>query len=324
MNRRTDQAEESESGGLALPAGGRTSFLEGADGTRIRFILWSQGQNDRWAGIVLLPGRSEFIEKYSETIADLLGRGYWLAAMDWRGQGLSGRPLSNRDKHHLDSFDPMVDDLARFFDLLEAEGPSRPRLIVAHSMGAHIALRFLHDNPGRVDGAALLAPMVALRYAPFGPRFTRLLTRFAIACGRGRSYAPGQADYGAFQRSRANMGILTSDRERFEREHRWIEKNRELALGGVTYGWLRAATRSIELINEPGYPEAIDTPLLVAEAGSDRLIDNRGLEAFAARLPDAEVLRIEGARHEILNERDLYRDRFFAAFDRWTGERIGA
>ena len=39
-------------------------------------------------------------------------------------------------------------------------------------------------------------------------------------------------------------------------------------------------------------------------------------EAFARRLPNATFLRIEGARHEILNERDEYRDQFLAAFDR--------
>lgn len=296
--------------------GGEDAFFPAADGTRIRYVIWPAAEPGGHGGVILLPGRSEFIEKYSETVQDLLARGFWVAAMDWRGHGLSGRALSNRHKHHLTSFVPMADDLRRFIEELEARRLGRPRIILAHSMGAHVALRYLHDYPHRIDGAVLSAPMVALTFAPFGRRLTRSLTRLAITFGFGERYAPGQTDYGAFQRSDANMRLLTSDPERFQIEHRWIGQNPDLALGGVTYGWLDAAMASIREINAPGYAEAIETPILMVQAAADRLVDNRRQEAFARRLPNAAFLRIEGARHEILNERDEYRERFLAAFDR--------
>lgn len=298
------------------PQGADGAFFETSEGTRIRYIIWPGGHENGRGGVILLPGRSEFIEKYYETVQDLLDRGFWVAAMDWRGQGLSERPLANRNKHYLESFVPMTDDLRRFVEMLKEKGFGRPMIIMAHSMGAHVALRFLHDFPDRVDGAALSAPMVGLAFAPLGMLLTSGMTSLVTALGLGRWYAPGQTDYGALQRSDANMALLTSDPERFQVEHQWIEENPDLGLGGITFGWLDAAMSSIAEINAPGYPEAIQTPILVAQAGADRLIDNRKQEAFARRLPNGSFIRIEGARHEILNERDQYRDQFLAAFDR--------
>ena len=40
---------------------------------------------------VLLNGQTEFLEKYFEVIDELRGRGFAVAALDWRGQGGSGR-----------------------------------------------------------------------------------------------------------------------------------------------------------------------------------------------------------------------------------------
>ncbi len=313
-------AEAKPAGASELPLlqrhGGEDAFFAAVDGTQIRYVIWPALDAGGRGGVILLPGRSEFIEKYSETVQDLLARGFWIAAMDWPGHGLSGRPLSNRHKHHLTSFAPMVEDLKRFIEELEARRLGRPRIILAHSMGAHVALRYLHDYPYRVDGAVLSAPMVALTFAPLGRRLTRSLTRLAMTFGFGKRYAPGQTNYGALQRSDANMRLLTSDPERFQIEHRWIGQNPDLALGGVTYGWLDAAMASIAEINAPGYAEAIETPILIVQAGADRLVDNPRQEAFGRRLPNATFLRIEGARHEILNEREEYRDQFLAAFDR--------
>ena len=46
--------------------------------------------------MVLLQGRAEFIEKYGETVGDLRARGFAVYALDWRGQGHSGRVLRTR------------------------------------------------------------------------------------------------------------------------------------------------------------------------------------------------------------------------------------
>ena len=50
-------------------------------------------------------------------------------------------------------------------------------------------------------------------------------------------------------------------------------------------------------------------------AGAESLVSNRAAESLARRLKTAAHLQIPGARHEILMERDEFRDQFWAAFD---------
>lgn len=297
------------------PPGGETRYLTADDGVGLRCMIWPGTAVGAPGSVILLGGRSEFIEKHFETAGDMLARGFPVASMDWRGHGLSDRPLDNRQKNHYESFAPLVRDLDILVNFISKSGWPRPFLILAHSMGGHVALKYLHDHPGRVEGAVLSAPMVGLTYAPFGPGLSGMLARLALWLGQSRRYAPGQGDYGWLQKSKKTMDLLTSDPERFQDEHELISENPALALGGITCGWLAAAMASIKEINGPGYPEAINTPLLVVQAGADRLVDNDIQRAFAERLPKGIFKCIEGARHELLKERDELRNRFLQAFD---------
>src|SRR5689334_11979155 len=63
----------------------------------LRYALWSARGTSRGT-ILLLTGRGEFLEKYAtEVVGELLDRGFAVAAIDWRGQGLSDRPLPDHD-----------------------------------------------------------------------------------------------------------------------------------------------------------------------------------------------------------------------------------
>lgn len=50
-------------------------------------------------------------------------------------------------------------------------------------------------------------------------------------------------------------------------------------------------------------------------AGDDSIVDNASHEAVAARLPNARVVKVPGAFHEILIERDDIRAQFWREFD---------
>ena len=123
-----------------------------------------------------------------------------------------------------------------------------------------------------------------------------------------REPGPGQRDVDlaryVFARNR-----LTSSPERHALLRQHVTSCPELALGGVTYGWLGAALRSIQLIRRPGYLEAITTPILVCQAGRERIVSNRAQVAVVRRLPRARLVRFPEGRHELLMERDEIRDR---------------
>ena len=94
--------------------------------------------------VVVLQGRSEFIEKYFEVIGELLARGFAVAAMDWRGQGGSARQLKNPRKGHIDDFSLFERDLGALVD--DVLGPSCPQpwFGLCHSMGGAIMLSIAH------------------------------------------------------------------------------------------------------------------------------------------------------------------------------------
>ena len=80
------------------------------DGAELRFARW-QPPAGRKGTVCVFTGRGEFIEKYFETIGELVERGFSVVAMDWRGQGLSARELPDANKGHIDDFDMFERDL---------------------------------------------------------------------------------------------------------------------------------------------------------------------------------------------------------------------
>ena len=89
----------------------------------------------------------------------------------------------------------------------------------------------------------------------------------------------------------------------------------KLALGGPTMGWLLEAFESTERLFAPSYPEGITTPTTFVLAGADTVVANGATAALARRMARAEVLKVGGARHELLNERDVFTSQFWSAFD---------
>ena len=53
----------------------------------------------------------------------------------------------------------------------------------------------------------------------------------------------------------------------------------------------------------------------MVSAGQEQLVDNASHDAVAALLPEAHHITIQGAKHEILMERDELRAPFWEAFD---------
>ena len=266
---------------------------------------------------MLLHGRGEFMEKYAETIGDLLRRGFSVFSMDWRGQGLSDRPLEDRRKGHVDEFQSYVDDLAQFAEDVVGPRAAGPVIALAHSMGGHITLRYLHDRPNRLAGAVLCAPMLGLPTWPLPPAAAAGLVSVTRMIGMERlpmvMPAAFSASIGHFTGNRR-----TTDPVRFEVEGACCRRNPDLAVCTPTWGWLDAAYQSMELVDRRDYAKAIEAPVLIVGSSDDHIVSTPVARDFARWLPKGEYLEVTGARHEVLSERDELRDIFWAGFDRFV------
>ncbi|MBU0985681.1 MAG: alpha/beta hydrolase, partial [Proteobacteria bacterium] len=86
------------------------------DNYSVRYGVWVSNKIHKRGSVILLGGRTEFLEKYADTIGELNHRGFDVYGLDWRGQGLSSRMLSNRHKGFVRTYDDYINDLALFVD----------------------------------------------------------------------------------------------------------------------------------------------------------------------------------------------------------------
>jgi lysophospholipase len=102
---------------------------------------------------------------------------------------------------------------------------------------------------------------------------------------------------------------------RYARNASILEQDPAVGIGSPTVAWLDAAFETIVAFRAADYPSQIDRRILMVAAGGDTVVSGAAIKNFAARLPAGSHRVIEGARHEILQEQDFYRQQLWAAFD---------
>jgi lysophospholipase len=289
------------------------NFISARDGRRLRTGVFVP-EKQRGLTCVLLNGQSEFIEKYLEVITELNARGFTVATLDWRGQGGSARTVADPLKSYVGRFAEYDDDLLSFMDKIVGKLTNTPPLVLAHSMGGHIALRALRARPGLFGAAVLAAPMVGIVTRGYPPSLVRGVTALYTGIGKAKAFAWGMAKRDPFKVNFTQQ-LCTSDEDRFARTQKILREHPDLRLAGPTWGWIEAAYRSMKRQNAPGYAEAIKTPVLVFGAGHDRIVDVEAVRRFARRLPNGRYVEIEGSEHEILMEKDAIRSQFWTEYD---------
>lgn len=300
-----------------VPPGGVVHALRTDDGVNIRAAHWPASGEARGT-VVLFNGHTEFIEKYFEVIGELLGRRFAVATLDWRGQGLSERQCDDPQKSHVKDFADYGHDVAALMGQVVMPNCPPPYYILAHSLGGHLGLRALQDYPETFERAVLCAPMTGLPASGLMEGILRSMAQAARLFNRTDSYF--------FLRSRRTAlevtfpkNEVTRDQHRYERTQHVLKAEPRLLMGGMTWGWLDAALRSIDFIFEPQFMASIRVPILLFSAGNEKLVSNRSHVELASIWPNVSRVLIEDAWHEILMERDPIRARFWQEFDRFMG-----
>lgn len=303
------------------PEGIAGARLAMRDGKRIRYARAPAAGRPLRGTVVVLPGRNECIEKYYETMRDLSARGFGTAVFDWRGQGGSDRLLRDAARGHVRSFSHYVRDLEHFFEEVVLPDCRGPFYILAHSTGSLIALLAAPAMINRVRRMVLIAPLLSFTGLPVSMRTVRRVSGFLRWIGLGGRYLTDGAppkEYAPF-----STNVLTTDRKRYTRNAELCGQAPHLTLGGPTIAWVSSASKAMGTVRNPDFVAKIHVPVLIIAAGADEVVSTPAIEDFARRLRSGSLLTIDGARHEILQEADIYREQFWAAFDAFVpGEDI--
>jgi len=282
------------------------------DGAELRFARWAP-PSGRKGTVCVFTGRGESIEKYFETVRDLRDRGFAVAMIDWRGQGHSSRKLRDHRKGYVRDFADFEIDVESFVQQIVLPDCPPPYYALAHSMGGAVMLRVAHAGKRWFDRMVLSAPMIDLpgRAMSFP---ARALVRLMRLTGQGGNYVPGGSD--ALTGTTPFAGNrLTSDPVRYARNAAIYEEDPTLGIGSPTVAWADTAFKAMRGFREASYPVKIRQPILMMAASQDQVVSTPAIEEFAYHLRGGAHLVIAGARHEILQEQDRYRQQFWAAFD---------
>jgi lysophospholipase len=144
-----------------VPEGATLATLKTPDGVTLRAVRWPPPPG-RKGTVCLFQGRTEYIEKYFEIVRDLRARGFAVATLDWRGQGLSERALRDRFKGHVGSFSEYDTDLATFMQEMVLPDCPPPHFAIAHSAGASVLIRAAYRGKRWFDRIVLTSPMIHL------------------------------------------------------------------------------------------------------------------------------------------------------------------
>tara|TARA_R110002020_G_scaffold316361_6_gene531492 strand:- start:18259 stop:19245 length:987 start_codon:yes stop_codon:yes gene_type:complete len=285
-------------------------WFRSARGKRLRYAIFKSDVSVARGTVVLLHGRNECIEKYYETIRHFTDRGLWVATFDWRGQGLSDRLLKNRLRGHVRRFRDLETDLSIFLETIVLPETRLPFYMVAHSMGALVALSMAPDLSNRIERAVLMAPFVELSNQMVPSWVIRLVTRIIritgfgwISSGRDRFPHPFKGN------------ALTTDIDRYARNQALYTAHPELRLGPPTALWINEMLGAMKRVGRFEHLDQIKVPTLIIGAGNDPLVAQQAIETISNRFRAGRAIIIDGARHELLQEADRYRLAALAAID---------
>lgn len=283
------------------------SFRTG-DGLEIRGMAFLQPRPE--TAIVISSGRTESFIKYKEFVYDLYLQGYSVFIADHRGQGLSDRVLADETKRqmgHVRDFQDYVSDLRQFYaDFVRPTG-HKNHLLLGHSMGGCIASLYLETHNQDFDAAVLCSPMDELALG-FFPDLSRAIIDFDELIGRDEEYAPKQRGYD--ESETFSNKCLTNSEVRWNLTRREYGDNPAAKLGGPSVLWVKLAQGAAKTARQNA--ANVKVRVLLLQAGDDTIVQPAGQLEFRDRLNQTHpgfcrLERIEGARHEIFIESDLYR-----------------
>lgn len=270
-------------------------YVRAVDGALVHFDVRDAGPVAPGT-IVTVHGLGEHLAKYGEWTDAVVAAGWHAAALDLRGHGRTPGPRGDF------AFDDLVGDLARFVEVVAERSPDLPIFVVAHSLGALVALSYVIDDPHeRVAGIVVSNPPLALADPPAW-WFRRLV--HALHAVVPRMPMPRRSD--------PERATRDPERRRAIREDPlWHRRITPRAMVGIEAAMERVRERAAE----------VDLPLLALVSGEDALVDGSSTAAWAEGVGsgDVTVAQIAGAYHEVLN--DLGREGTYERVLRWCDAR---
>jgi alpha-beta hydrolase superfamily lysophospholipase len=228
------------------------------------------------ARLVFVHGIRSHGAWYSRSSAAFAAAGIEVFFLDRRGAG-----LNTTHRGDTPSFRRLLDDVAEFIQSLRQERAWLPLFLGGISWGGKLAVGLLYRKPGLIDGLLLLCPGLVPKIAPPFAQRARIAAARVL---RPTKYFP----------------IPLNDPDLFTASPDW-----QKYIDGDPHGLLQATARflfssfSLDIYLRRAV-KRVAMPTFLALAQHDRIIDNVGTRAVAARFPgETTVIEYPNAHHTL-------------------------
>lgn len=253
-----------------------------SDGYLLRYRRWLSELESPRGIVVGLHGIQSHSGWYAYSCGRLAEAGYDVYFLDRRGSG-----LNEESRGYAVHEDRLVNDVAQFLTAVRAQQRNAlrpaPLILMGVSWGGKLASLVGGRRPDLVDALALLYPGLYSLVQP--TRYQRFKLRAAERKGWGIYHIP----------------IPLNEPELFTDEPKWQEFIREdqLALHQVTVSFMAASLRMTNELER--IANRLEMPILMMQAGRDRIIDNRRCQQFFERItsPRKTLIEYPEARHTL-------------------------
>lgn len=266
----------------------RTWHVDGKE--KVRIHVTEMGASDAARTAVIVHGYDDHGGRYLDVGEALVKRGYRVLIPDMRGHG-----RSTGQRGFVRRFSDYVEDLELVL-AKSAANPSRT-VIIGHSNGGLIVSMLLTTGSKSVAAAALTSPLMGISAKP--PAWKKVAGR---VLGRIAPFISLPTEIKDVD--------LTHDTEVLARHavdpllHRVVNAR-----------WYIEALAAMESVFASA--QRVKVPLLVLQAGDDRLVDGAAVARWCRMVPNCDFDVIPGAFHEVMFETDgkKHVDRILNWFD---------
>mgnify|MGYP000209224369 CR=1 FL=1 len=259
--------------------------------------------------VVLTHGYGENIDLYYESIKEYQKRGYDVFAMDFHGQGRSGRVYPDRPRtpstlgleQHVADLDIFIKQI-----VLPQVDRDKPLIMSTNSMGAHVGMLYMNKHQKVFDAAVMSAPMFDIKFLWF-PRFVKPAIRFAFnmlskTCLRDLHLASKWDTLERWEKAPLSMELSQNHRKEIAAFNNKMYYDKGVDV--PTIGWVTSTFETSNKILNEAFLKEISTPILIGSAGNESFVDNRAHDYVCEHVQDSRRVIIPGANHTIWLESD--------------------
>lgn len=235
------------------------------------------------ATLLILHGYYDHMGLYRHVVEWGLRMGFAVLACDLPGHGLSSGPRASINE--FGEYQAVLQGLLREAAKLELP---RPWHLLGQSTGAAIVIEYLLSQPEHPDlgRSILLAPLVRPRAWGWSRLSYEVMRRFVKQIPRRFSENSGDPAFLEF-----------------------IQSSDSLQPNILPTAWVGALARWIPRIE--GAPASPHSPIII-QGEADMTVDWRhNLSILESKFAAPEILRLPGARHHLVNEREELRRQYF-------------